>query len=405
MNETLNALICRHARNLLLAQGWPEETDVDQRNPNHPGWISIYVRLDAPRLATLLVNRHDGVLPPHLASAIQKLTGTGAELVLSGSQWQSLPVLPADGTQVSFPYAGEWLAEDEIRAVLDAVRDAVRCVSYQVAEDTRRIRAALTTTGQTLLTRQTRRFRLVVKESDHPCWLDEDDENLPVVLDAILNRGARFSAVEMYLVSDCIEHILSSGLACDVLRIPDEPPRRWFDRCVLREVVREARAEIRSVADALAKSGADDGGENPRLFPAGPGQSTKEVAAGSALPGHAGHGLVGFQLCGRRVVCGLCRASILAGLAGMQGYASPLRSPGPSFPSAVIFRSFTRSDFAVSPSNSRQPCASGCGFPCALCIPALSPGFYGGTAPPGVAEYVNNGGKHHAICETCHSEC
>nr|QUN03662.1 Antirestriction protein ArdA [Escherichia coli] len=38
------------------------------------------------------------------------------------------------------------------------------------------------------------------------------------------------------------------------------------------------------------------------------------------------------------------------------------------------------------------------------CIPALSPGFYGGTAPPGVAEYVNNGGKHHAICETCHSE-
>ncbi|MGP4826194.1 hypothetical protein ACTHG5_25265, partial [Escherichia coli] len=120
MNETLNALIYRHASNLLLAQGWPEETDVDQRNPKYPGWISIYVRLDVPRLATLLINRHGGVLPPLLASAIQKLTGTGAELVLSGSQWQSLPVLPADGTQVFFPYAGEWLTEDEIRAVLDA---------------------------------------------------------------------------------------------------------------------------------------------------------------------------------------------------------------------------------------------------------------------------------------------
>lgn len=142
------------------------------------------------------------------------------------------------------------------------------------------------------------------------------------------------------------------------------------------------------------KSGNDDaGGEKSPPFPAGPRKEQKDVAAGSALPGHAGHGLVGFQLCGHRVVCGLCRASILAGLALMQGYASPLRSPGPSFPSAVIFRSFTRSDFAVSPSNSRQPCASGCGFPCALCIPALSPGFYGGTAPPGVAEYVNNGGN------------
>ncbi|KAA0597398.1 hypothetical protein E2K72_25775 [Escherichia coli] len=253
MNKTLNALVCRHARNLLLAQGWPEETDIEQLNPHYPGWISIYVRLDVSRLATLLISRHDGVLPPHLASAIQKLTGTGAELVLSGSQWQSLPVLPADGTQVSFPYAGEWLTEEEIRAVLDAVRDAVRSICYQVADDARRIRAALTTTGQTLLTRQTRRFRLVVKESDYPCWLDEDDENLPVVLDAILNRGARFSAAEMYLVSECVEHILSSGLACDVLRIPDEPPRRWFDRDVLREVVREARAEIRSMADALAK--------------------------------------------------------------------------------------------------------------------------------------------------------
>ncbi|EEX5072701.1 hypothetical protein IHK56_004555, partial [Escherichia coli] len=66
MNKTLHALVCRHARNLLLAQGWPEETDVDQRNPKYPGWISIYVLLDAPRLATLLINRHGGVLPPLL---------------------------------------------------------------------------------------------------------------------------------------------------------------------------------------------------------------------------------------------------------------------------------------------------------------------------------------------------
>ncbi|ECJ9330144.1 hypothetical protein FQO67_25350, partial [Salmonella enterica] len=149
-NTTLNALICRHARNLLLAQGWPEETDVDQRDPqNYPGWISIYVRLDAARLVTLLVNLHDGVLPPFLAAAAQKLTGTGAELILSGNRWQELPVLPADGTQVFFPYAGEWLTEEEIRAVLTAVRDAVRSVSHRVAEDARRIRAALTTTGQT----------------------------------------------------------------------------------------------------------------------------------------------------------------------------------------------------------------------------------------------------------------
>ena len=118
----------------------------------------------------------------------------------------------------------------------------------------------------------------------------------------------------------------------------------------------------------------DDGGENPAFSCRSPDRAQRKSPR-SALPGHAGHGLVGFQLCGRRVVCGLCRASILAGLAGMQGYASPLRSPGPSFPSAVIFRSFTRSDFAVSPSNSRQPCASGCGFLAPGASPPYRPAF------------------------------
>ncbi|WP_446423241.1 DUF1281 domain-containing protein [Escherichia coli] len=228
-----------------------------------PNWCSnrMYFSGEPAQIAEIKRLASGAVTPFY-----RRATNEGIQLFLAGSagllqttedvQFEPCPGLTAAGRGVVSPENiafTRWLTEDEIRAVLDAVRDAVRSVSCRVAEDAQRIRAALTTTGQTLLTRQTRRFRLVVKESDHPCWLDEDDENLPVVLDAILNRGARFSAVEMYLVSDCIEHILSSGLACDVLRIPDEPPRRWFDRGVLREVVREGRAEIRSMADALAK--------------------------------------------------------------------------------------------------------------------------------------------------------
>ncbi|EPE0180317.1 hypothetical protein ACSFU9_004471 [Escherichia coli] len=45
----------------------------------------------------------------------------------------------------------------------------------------------------------------------------------------------------------------------------------------------------------------ETGGQPPVSFP------VKDVAAGSALPGHAGHGLVDFQLCGLSVVCGRCR--------------------------------------------------------------------------------------------------
>lgn len=253
-NTALNALICQRARDLLAARGWPEHTDIDQREPvKWPGWISIYVRLDAADLATLLAMLvSTESVAARLNDAVHKLAGTAAEMVLSGSRYADAPVLPGDGTHITFPYAGEWLTEAEILAVTEGIRRAVRDVCTQVVEDARRIEAALATTGATLFIRQTRHFRLVVKESDQPVWLDEEDSQLPVVLDAILNQGARFSSVEMFVVNDKVEHILSCGLMNDVLRLPGKAPNCWFDRGVLREVVTEARREIDSMRSALA---------------------------------------------------------------------------------------------------------------------------------------------------------
>ncbi len=42
MNETLNALICRHARNLLLAQGWPAMCCVYLMNRPVAGLTGIF---------------------------------------------------------------------------------------------------------------------------------------------------------------------------------------------------------------------------------------------------------------------------------------------------------------------------------------------------------------------------
>ncbi len=118
------------------------------------------------------------------------------------------------------------IIEDEIRAVLDAVHDAVRsicyrgrrCAAYPCGADHHRSDVADPPDAPLSPGREGKRSPFA--------GFDEDDENLPVVLDAIVNRGARFSSVEMYLVSECIDDILSSGLVCDVLRIPDEtgPP-------------------------------------------------------------------------------------------------------------------------------------------------------------------------------------
>ncbi|HBL7007441.1 TPA: hypothetical protein LSH92_002620 [Citrobacter koseri] len=249
---TLNALVMRRARDLITEYGWPDHTDVEQCAPDKPGWISIYVRLDAADIVHLLPLLSTGEVPEALQRAMTKITGTQAQIILSGSRYADDPQLPEDGTRITFPWAGEWLTEPEIQAVTDCLFRAVRDISRQVREDARRIQAALTTRGETLFYRQTRNFRLVVKENDLPCWLDDDDDNLPVVLDAILNKGARYSAVEFFVISDKVDQILACGQMCDVLRIPGEPPRRWMDLTLLHEVMAEARAEIRLVRNALS---------------------------------------------------------------------------------------------------------------------------------------------------------
>ncbi len=86
-------------------------------------------------------------------------------------------------------------------------------------------------------------WRLLAVEYDHDNCLDEDEtDRLDQVLDAILIRDARFCPVLLTLVNEREETIRSAGVIADQLRFTDTPVRRWFDRRVLREMVREARA-------------------------------------------------------------------------------------------------------------------------------------------------------------------
>lgn len=131
---TLTALVMRRARDLIADYGWPDHTDVDQRDPvNKPGWISIYVRLDAANIVHLLPLLCTGDVPAELQSAMTKIAGTPAQIILSGSRYADAPQLPEDGTQIAFPWAGEWLTEPEIQAVTDCLSRAVRDISRQVA--------------------------------------------------------------------------------------------------------------------------------------------------------------------------------------------------------------------------------------------------------------------------------
>ncbi len=131
----------------------------------------------------------------------------------------------------------------------------------------------------------------------------------------------------MYLVSECVEHILSSGLACDVLRIPDEPPAggltvvfcgRWSGKPGPKSAAWRMPGKIR----------ADDGGENPafscrsRTEHKGRRRRLRFTRPCGAWP--YGFSVMWPQRRVRAVPClHLSRAGVDA------RYASPLRSPGP----------------------------------------------------------------------------
>jgi hypothetical protein len=240
----------------MLAQGWPAHIDIVQCYPGRfPGWISIYARLNAAELVTVLKPYTRQTLAPmryRLEDAIDKLTGSKAELVLYGNRYTQEPMQPGDMMQIAIPFASEWLNQEELSSVLTCLRETINAVCVQVLADSRRIQAALTSTGQTMFERGTRRFRLVAKESDQPGWLDQNDDTLPEVLDAILTKGARFGTIELYLVCESVEHILASGLQEDVLRLPECPPSRWLDLAVLHDVIIEGRREVNSLRDVLA---------------------------------------------------------------------------------------------------------------------------------------------------------
>lgn len=106
-NTTLNALICRRARNLLLMDGWPEHTDVVQLSSIWPCWLGVRVCLDATYLVALiprLCPRLDmSTLRRHVMySAVQKLSGTKAEMVL----YQRYNAMPPASTFFEFPNHG-----------------------------------------------------------------------------------------------------------------------------------------------------------------------------------------------------------------------------------------------------------------------------------------------------------
>jgi hypothetical protein len=254
---TFEALVTCRGNELLHAQGWPDNAEV--ATDARPGWVNVFARFTGDELAALLMNLSAGngltqLQRQRLNAAALKLRGTDATMVIYGDRYAA-PEIPGSNARINFPFAGEWLNDPEIATVRECITRAVLAICRQVLNDSRVIRQALTPIAMPrLFERQTRHFRVVVDESDDENWLDGDEpEEVKRVLDAVLTREARYCAFRVTIVHELTETIVAWTPMTDVLRVPGEPPRRWFDRAGLRDAVKQARAEVQSIQSATNK--------------------------------------------------------------------------------------------------------------------------------------------------------
>lgn len=247
-NETLNALILRHGDRLLRQSGWPDTVDMAPVAPKTvPGWLAACGTLNGQEIMALT----DFLCQPLtygraelLKASARRLAGTLARLHLFPAQEYLHPERLADCQVIRLPYAQEWLTAAECADLLTFLKTSLDQIAEIVRRDSRRLAVALKPSAvPRLMERRIGDWRLLADEYDHDNWLDEDETGrLDQVLDAILVRGARFCPVLLTLVNEREESVENAGVITDMLRCPGDPVRRWLDRRVLRDVVKEARA-------------------------------------------------------------------------------------------------------------------------------------------------------------------
>lgn len=247
-NDTLNALILRHGDRMLQDAGWPPCVDMMPVAPEQmPGWLVACGSLDAAQILTLVTHLCQPLTfgkAELLTASARRLTGTPARLYLYPAKGFMHPEKLADAQTIHLPFAQEWLTGAECDDLLAFLKDSVTRIAEIVRQDAHRLTVALKPSATPrLMDRRFGDWRVLADEYDHENWLDEKDaEVLDAVLDAVLVRGAQFCPILLTVVNEKQEEIEAAGVITEMLRFPGDPARRWLDRRVLREVIREARA-------------------------------------------------------------------------------------------------------------------------------------------------------------------
>jgi hypothetical protein len=157
--------------------------------------LALYGRLSAAQILALvprLCAGLNGVDSERLQGIAQSLSGTPVELYMAAKFDH-----PEPRTGTALLHGRLLMAKKDCNALLACLNSAISTLTQRIRSDARRIAEALKPScNPRLLDRRYTHWRLIADEYDHPNWLDAGaPDELARVLDAILNRGARYCPV------------------------------------------------------------------------------------------------------------------------------------------------------------------------------------------------------------------
>ena len=210
--------------------------------------MAFYGRLDT---LTLI-----GMLPELICRGhLTEQAGASLNRLLTGSDFtmtlyrNRLSHQYAHAGTISLEYEDcpDGMTEAQIHLLLKAIRNEISDVCGCVAADGYRLLDAINPSYcPTLFLRHTRNFTIRVLEAEplDPGWDNWDSGVLDSCLEAILHQSATLRTLEISVCYGENDRVLGRAWALDVMRLPEQPVRRWFDREWLRDAVTEARREI-----------------------------------------------------------------------------------------------------------------------------------------------------------------
>lgn len=244
--DNICTLIERHCHNLLDGYGWPREMEIAfSLGCSQGDGVAFYGTVSEASLIH--------ILEQHVARGelSQETCATWAEQI-KDCQPELRLVRNAFGHR--YAHANcircDWhCVDDESEALAESLellilRDIdVLCAKMEY--DGYRLQEAMLPSDSPLIfQRKTANFAVQVEEVDSNEWGLDDDEYRDEIIHLILTKGASYRPLTVRIINLATDTVMGLAWTGDVLRLPDQPARSWFDRYWLKEAMNDARQNI-----------------------------------------------------------------------------------------------------------------------------------------------------------------